>query len=231
MISSDVVMHLFPKSFDFVFKDHPKSLRPEFHFLRSCKLPVPVPNTYLGTVFRRRRRRPRPGLEGRMMKYCGSMAYRAIQNRPGSKPVFRLILIVLFAAAASGAQWVPTSGPEGASTVAVAALGGNLLQATRFDGLYRSLDRGATWQQIPEVALNDEMTSLAAFGDRVFLGTYSYGVLQSPDSGLTWSADNDGLDNHRVQKLIVMEDRIFALTYGGLYSRRTAAEPWTRYRQ
>lgn len=64
-------------------------------------------------------------------------------------------------------------------------------------GIYRSWDRGATWEQCP----GSSGMSWAVLGERddnVFNGTGSTGVRWSPDLGDTWQLLNTGIENRCV---------------------------------
>ncbi|MBA3647751.1 MAG: T9SS type A sorting domain-containing protein [Chitinophagales bacterium] len=82
----------------------------------------------------------------------------------------------------------------------------------------RSLDQGATWDQIGQGVFNF-VWDLKFSGTNIFAATDS-GVLLSNDKGDTWTSVNDGLSNLKVYSLALSSTEIYAPTYGaGVWKR------------
>ena len=66
-----------------------------------------------------------------------------------------------------------------------------------FDGLFRSSDSGASWQQVdlmyPQLVIDVAQTTLPDGRRCIAFGTYAAGVYLSPDDGLEWEILNSGL--------------------------------------
>jgi photosystem II stability/assembly factor-like uncharacterized protein len=81
-------------------------------------------------------------------------------------------------------------------------------------GLFRSSDKGKTWQDA-NIGLTDSVITEIAASDRyVFALTENHGVFFSEDSGTTWTAVNKGLPITAVTRLIYHEGYLYAGTAG-----------------
>ncbi len=81
-----------------------------------------------------------------------------------------------------------------------------LLVGVPTDGVYRSLDRGATWS-IPNVGLTDlDMTAIVAspeFASTAYASTMGGGIFVTSDAGSTWTAQNTGITNLNIESLAI----------------------------
>ncbi len=100
--------------------------------------------------------------------------------------------------------------------------------------VYRSLDRGATWQEakrgLPSVAVTC-FTATGIEGDVIVAGTAGSGVYLSADNGTTWRALNQGLPpNSSVFALGSLPggSRLLAATQNGLFVFNSTSQSWTR---
>jgi hypothetical protein len=91
----------------------------------------------------------------------------------------------------------------------VTRVGGALIAASAWTGLFRSVDDGATWSQVELAVDFSGMDRFAVVGD-VVVGIVGYGsgVARSLDGGVTWRAT--GLDGHHVLDLIAVGETLFA---------------------
>ncbi len=108
------------------------------------------------------------------------------------------------------------------------------LAGTEDDGVWKSSDRGRTWN-----ATNGGLGHLTVYaiafapGDHgaIYLGTHGGGVYRSGDGGNSWHQKSAGLSVLDVHSLAVLPSRpttVFAGTLnGGLFESRDAGEQWT----
>ncbi|HET7152805.1 MAG TPA: T9SS type A sorting domain-containing protein [Candidatus Kapabacteria bacterium] len=111
----------------------------------------------------------------------------------------KTLTVVLFcffgiASAHAQGQWVRTNGPYGYTTKVIASANSKrIFAATLEAGIFRSIDQGATWQQINN-GLNGYLPfySLAIDSSgNVYAGTYDGHVFKSIDYGATWVQMSD----------------------------------------
>ena len=99
---------------------------------------------------------------------------------------------------------------------------GNLFVSTDGYGIYRSVDDGATWTNLPGVGLPDGLYTtqlVSPIPGMLLAGTMGHGVYISADNGLSFNIlETDGLDNLHVQALeINRTGGILAGTQSGIY--------------
>jgi hypothetical protein len=105
---------------------------------------------------------------------------------------FVLILSFIQSAGAQTLHWQSSNGPDG-WVVCLAVHGTTIFAGSLNDGLARSTDNGATWQQpvsgVPQYAVR----TLAASGSTIIAGVDDGFLYRSTDDGATWSqSDSDG---------------------------------------
>jgi photosystem II stability/assembly factor-like uncharacterized protein len=101
--------------------------------------------------------------------------------------------------------WQITNGPYGGIVNDIVEnVAGHLFVATGYagangtgagrNGIFRSTDRGANWQQVNNGLTNKYVNTLMVSGNGdVFAGTYFGGVFKSTDNGDSWSVANNGI--------------------------------------
>ncbi len=122
-----------------------------------------------------------------------------------------------------------------ATSLAVDAGDGSLLKAA--GGLFRSADRGQSWQplSLPEDVNPDQVREVAtttAAPDRLFVAGPGAGILRSDDRGATWRTVSDGLPSQEVGALAVhsyLPDTLYAWIAGrGAFRTEDGGQQWTR---
>lgn len=155
------------------------------------------------------------------------------------------ILAVLAAAAVqarAGSYVWTTGGPEGGLTRAIAASpnfanDNTVFVAAEKRGVFKSTDRGATWQYSSTGMGNADTRWLAispnfASDQTLFASSIGSGVFRSTNGGASWRPINSGLTNSDVWKVVVSpqfaSDRIvFAATDAqGVFRSTNAGDTW-----
>ncbi len=143
--------------------------------------------------------------------------------------VLALLLFALICApaAAEGEGWAKLDLPE-ARFYALAsdpASGKYLLAGSWWNGVYRSLDGGATWIALNEGLSNRQVRALAVDAEgTAYVGTYGAGVYELTEGSSTWLALNGGLRSPYIYSLAVdaagnvyagtLETGVFRLAWG-----------------
>jgi photosystem II stability/assembly factor-like uncharacterized protein len=95
--------------------------------------------------------------------------------------------------------------------------------------VYRSQDRGLSWQDISAGTAGAIQACLAVEGGEAFLGTYN-GIYRRAGDGSAWARVNTGLEDTTVQTLAFAGGGVLAGTgkYGQLYRSLDHGAHWTR---
>jgi len=126
----------------------------------------------------------------------------------------------------AGDRWknlISTSYPERVRAVAAK---GPALHVGMSQGIFSSVDSGATWSA---QRLLDERVQAIAMDPvhvrRSYAGTASGRVYRSDDSGNNWLLFSEGLEGAPVQRLAINDDgnRIYAATAGGMFAYQIVA--------
>ncbi len=123
------------------------------------------------------------------------------------------------------AQWVATNGPYGGRIRQIAVSESAMLVATEGNGIYRSIDGGASWMQSNSGLSSTYATCIATSGPKVFVGTVT-GVFSSTDGGSTWVSASSGISGE-VLSIAVVRDTVFVGTNGGVYRSTNDGSSWT----
>ena len=109
-----------------------------------------------------------------------------------------------------------------------------IMFAGTYAGVYRSTDKGLTWNPINQ-GLTDTNVNVIAINssNEIFAGTYG-GIFFSGNNGTSWQKQNNGLRLKKVRNLIIDEDdRIFAGSSdsatgvsGSIFLSRNSGETW-----
>ncbi len=111
-----------------------------------------------------------------------------------------------------------------------------LYLGTEDHGLFASINRGKSWQQITGAAQTGTIYSIAVDPKNpgiVFASTFADGILRSLDRGKTWQTITDGIDDIPVYK-IVIHPQDSSIIYAGTVNRgilrsTDAGESWKQF--
>ncbi len=100
---------------------------------------------------------------------------------------------------------------------------GGKLFAAASEGIFLSIDSGASWTQLTSGAVQTIVRS----GANLLAGT-GQGVSYSSDSGITWKESSDGIQNTNVTAMTSIGTHFFAATNGnGLWSSSDSGATWS----
>lgn len=119
---------------------------------------------------------------------------------------------------------------QSATSVQALVIGNNgVVYAGSFGhGIFRTLDRGATWARVGGGITDPFILSLASTKDgAVYAGTFRGGVFRSRDEGNSWQPVNAGLKRLEVKALLAADQELFAGTGDGVYRLHGSEDHWT----
>jgi len=159
-------------------------------------------------------------VDTRAMVMAGGDMYLATRNE-----LYRML------GPGAGGKWESVfSLPAGENEIqCVAGHGSGMLIGTR-QGIFRSFDRGGTWQRVfraitPEK--NDILSIDASRADGIVAGT-GKGVYISSDEGAKWSDAGGALKNRRVDCVLLSNGAVYAGGDGGVFVKRSRDLDWER---
>jgi ligand-binding sensor domain-containing protein len=138
-----------------------------------------------------------------------------------------LIAVIFFSSNHLAAQWRQTNGPQGGEVKCLTSIDSIFFAGTE-DGVYRSVDNGASWKP---TGLENIVACLAVKSGsesrmNLFAGTFNSGVYLSTDHGDSWNQVNFGLLNHYVNCLAATDSNIFAGTADGVFRSPSNGTYW-----
>lgn len=125
----------------------------------------------------------------------------------------------------------PTSESPEQSATSVQALAiseNGVIYAGSFGhGVFRTMDRGATWNPVGEGVTDPFILSLTVTNRGiVYAGTFRGGVFRSRDEGNTWQSVNEGLKRLEVKSLLAVDQELYAGTGDGVYRLHVVDDRW-----
>lgn len=95
-------------------------------------------------------------------------------------------------------------------------------------GVFRSVDRGATWEAAGPGVTDPFILSLHAMSDgTLYAGTFRRGVFRSRDRGVTWTSISGGLKRLEIKALMEAHGILYAGTGDGVYRLGEGDAQWT----
>jgi photosystem II stability/assembly factor-like uncharacterized protein len=156
----------------------------------------------------------------------GGVLYSAGAEGPPASGTLEPPLLVT----ASGDQAGPGSFDQTVTSVQALTMTGNgAVYAGSFGhGIFRTIDRGATWAPVGGGVTDPFILSLTAGKDGVvYAGTLRGGVFRSSDEGNTWQSVNAGLKRLEVKTLMATGDELYAGTGDGVYRLNEPGDRWS----
>ncbi|MBK9525809.1 MAG: T9SS type A sorting domain-containing protein [Bacteroidetes bacterium] len=93
-------------------------------------------------------------------------------------------------------------------------------------GVYRSLDTGATWQQVNNGITSMWIPGMTNIGPNIIAGT-TYGVFYSNNNGLSWVPRNNGIASPQmIGEEIACNSKFFISSFTGIYSSNDFGLSW-----
>lgn len=144
----------------------------------------------------------------------------------------------IFRTADDGNSWVG-AGLEKNTVYSVALIGNTLFAGTYSQGIFRSSDNGATWEQVLKTPDNRlTVRDIINSGNLIFAATDSSGIFVSSDKGASWKQKikglatfkESGLDKYslsRISSLVCSGDSVFAATWNhGVFLTTDGGDNW-----
>lgn len=102
-----------------------------------------------------------------------------------------------------------------------------LFAGSSTSGVFRSRDRGNSWEPVREGMTSSNILTLASAGDVLYAGVAGEGVYRSDDNGSTWTPLFEGGSNKYPYALLVVEGGLLAGTFGtGVFRLETTTTRW-----
>ena len=96
-------------------------------------------------------------------------------------------------------------------------------------GLFRSADKGSSWESLNRGLTDPFILSLAVMpGEHVYAGTMRGGVYRLSLKGAKWESLSRGLEETEVKSFLVHERRVYAGTGQGVYRWEEAEQQWVK---
>jgi hypothetical protein len=137
-----------------------------------------------------------------------------------------MMVFILFTDVLHAQTWEPTNGPYGGSTTCLATNDNVLFAGTGVgtygNGVFKSLDYGATWSVISALPT---LKSLASTGSTLIAS--SNGIYQSTDNGSSWISSNYSSALYAPNVIITDGTTAFAGGFSGFYVSEDDGLTWT----
>jgi len=139
---------------------------------------------------------------------------------------------------AESLTWSQINGPESwvITNLIVDPSDSDIIYAGTFwDGVYRSIDKGITWEQINTNLPSGSETYLLSMDSTnpatLYVSTVGYGIFKSINGGERWSSINSGLTNLRVHMAPAIDPTNTSILYAGteqaVFKSINGGESWT----
>ncbi len=154
-------------------------------------------------------------------------------TRISAASTLALVYVALIAVAttvtAQTPKWEATNGPYGAVCQDIVQTpSGYFLLSDERNGVWRSTDGCAHWQQSSSGLAAKNVYALALADDGSVLAGTHYGMFRSSDEGLSWEDRSGGMTGSNIKDIVVLSDgTVLAAAWGGgIYRSTDAGEAW-----
>lgn len=148
-------------------------------------------------------------------------------------PLCRIVcLLCLFNMHALNAAWRSSGGPEGGNISSIIAIDSILIAGAKPGGIYRSSDRGESWQFVGTGTRARSITNIDTLGSILIAsaqggGLEQYALSFSYDKGATWSENEHSWPFMGINALTVHKNSIFVkVQQGVLFRSDDTAKTW-----
>lgn len=104
---------------------------------------------------------------------------------------------------------------------------GGILFAATSSGLWKSTDKGNSWENLYFLSNNYEVTHVRVLPDRTVVVGFEGGILYSTDQGKNFLQAGDGLTDKEILSILIHPaERIFVGTHSGIFYSETIGSKW-----
>lgn len=153
------------------------------------------------------------------MIVSGSVLIAGFSNNTGSH---------IYKSINSGDSWefVQTLNVNGFPITSMIGINSVMLAAVLYQGVYRSMDGGASWSHLNARYFSYNGTSFINTDSGIFASALGEGVFQSKDNGVSWIEVNNGITDKRILRLAKDEKYLYAVGYGGVFVSIDCGNNW-----
>jgi photosystem II stability/assembly factor-like uncharacterized protein len=135
---------------------------------------------------------------------------------------------VVLMSADMGKTWQPMSEglPTELSAAGIEQMGGELILATKKDGLFISKNNGREWKDNSSGLATKKINTLYISGDELYLGLSHEGVTMWKLNSSFWNSYNAGLPNRNVLSIVKVKDELIIGTDTGIFKSKGHLDGW-----
>jgi len=143
------------------------------------------------------------------------------------KPLLIIICIFIGFIDLKG-QWIKTSGPNGGHAYQIVNIADTLFVSGSSGGIFRSKDKGLSWEKINNGLPEDDIEHICVFENRIYASVEDNGLFYSENMGESWITINKGIENKTFYRILVNHSNIYASNSGGgIYYSSDYGQNWT----
>jgi photosystem II stability/assembly factor-like uncharacterized protein len=143
------------------------------------------------------------------------------------KKIIISVILIIFAASFSSAQWIQTKGPCGGNWSSIASKDSTLFVSLSGTGIFRSRDKGQSWSIANNGLTDMRVMTLLALENEIFAGTISDGLFISANDGISWVPYNSICNYNDVTDMAVYGSGILLTTDDGVVKLFKKNGKWT----
>ncbi len=143
------------------------------------------------------------------------------------KKVIVSVILIIFAARFSPAQWIQTKGPCGGNWSSIISKDSTLFVSLSGTGIFRSRDKGQSWSIINNGLTDLRVMTLLSLENEIFAGTISDGLFTSINDGVSWVPYNSNCNYNDVTDMAVYGSGILLITDDGVVKLIKKNGKWT----